>query len=89
MISSRSSVALPLKVTVCQSAQSRRLVLRWTRTRCPLAQDICAQEEPPLVTHDDGSTARAACHFALAPGESLLGRAEALGRTVSFRERAE
>jgi len=32
------------------------------RTRCPLAQDICARETPPLSEHRPGQFA--ACHFA-------------------------
>ena len=32
------------------------------RTRCPLAQDICARETPPLAEHRPGQWA--ACHFA-------------------------
>lgn len=34
------------------------------RTRCPLAQEICAHEEPPMRVFGDGH--RAACHFPLA-----------------------
>jgi oligopeptide/dipeptide ABC transporter ATP-binding protein len=35
------------------------------RTRCPLAQDICAEEEPPLRPF--GLKHLAACHFPLQP----------------------
>ncbi len=31
------------------------------RTRCPMAEDICRQEEPPLTTRDEDH--RVACHF--------------------------
>jgi oligopeptide/dipeptide ABC transporter ATP-binding protein len=55
-------------------------------TRCPLAEGICVQEEPVLLP--TGERQHAACHFSLKPGETLLRRAEALGRTVSFREKA-
>ena len=39
------------------------------RTRCPLAQDICAQVEPPLREYAPGRWA--ACHFAGAFDETL------------------
>ena len=37
------------------------------RTRCPLAQQICADVEPPLRPHDDRPGHVAACHFAGTP----------------------
>ena len=41
------------------------------RTRCWKAQEICATEEPPLVTRlDDGTTHQTACHFPVVDGES-------------------
>ena len=46
-------------------------------TRCPIAQEICRTDEPELRVVADGHVA--ACHFALAPGETLLARIEELG----------
>jgi peptide/nickel transport system ATP-binding protein len=39
------------------------------RTRCPKAQDRCAEEEP--VIRDVGPDQYVACHFPLAPGEAI------------------
>ena len=45
------------------------------RTRCPAAQDVCAQEEPPMRPFGEGHWA--ACHFPLAaPLSSLAGEPE-------------
>jgi len=45
------------------------------RTRCWKAQDICATEEPPLVTRlDDPATHVTACHFPVVEDEVVAGR---------------
>lgn len=50
--------------------------------RCPIAQDLCKQETPELTAMADGH--KVACHFALAPGETLLDRTAELGRGVDI-----
>ncbi len=49
-------------------------------TRCPIAQEICTQEEP--VLRSVGPKQNVACHFPIQPGETLLQRVQSLGRTV-------
>ena len=39
------------------------------RTRCPLAQELCAQQEPPMQVFGPGHVA--ACHFPLQPPTTL------------------
>jgi oligopeptide/dipeptide ABC transporter ATP-binding protein len=51
-------------------------------TRCPIAQDICSQETPPLAEIAPGH--QVACHFWLEPGETLLERTVELGRQVDI-----
>jgi oligopeptide/dipeptide ABC transporter ATP-binding protein len=46
------------------------------RTRCPLAQEICATDEPPLTSHN-GAGHLAACHFAGTPIPDSPRRADA------------
>jgi oligopeptide/dipeptide ABC transporter ATP-binding protein len=51
-------------------------------TRCPIAQDRCVEEVPPLYEVAPGHVA--SCHYALEPGESLVERVRELGRTVEI-----
>ena len=37
------------------------------RTRCPIAQDICAREDPALTAAPGRASHQAACHFAFGP----------------------
>jgi oligopeptide/dipeptide ABC transporter ATP-binding protein len=47
--------------------------------RCPKAQELCSQADPPLETKaGDPDTHRAACHFPVEPGEDLARAADAL-----------
>jgi oligopeptide transport system ATP-binding protein len=49
-------------------------------TRCPIAQDDCVTDVPPLAEVSPGHWA--SCHYALGPGETLVQRVKDLGRTV-------
>ncbi len=44
------------------------------RTRCPVAQELCAQEAPELIDIGTGDGHQVSCHFPLLAGETLLGR---------------
>jgi hypothetical protein len=52
------------------------------RTRCPVAQELCAIEVPPPA--EVAQRHAVACHFPIAPGETLLDRVRALGRRADL-----
>ena len=56
-------------------------------TRCPKAQALCSQEEPPL--EDKGGGTVAACHFPLTEAEVTLRLPAALTAPGSEREAAQ
>jgi oligopeptide/dipeptide ABC transporter ATP-binding protein len=50
--------------------------------RCPKAQDLCSQQDPPLETkQDDPPEHKAACHFPVQTGEDLTTTTAAAART--------
>jgi peptide/nickel transport system ATP-binding protein len=52
------------------------------RTRCPLAEEICAREEPALIARGGDHETAVACHFAGEPGvvaAALSGRGRPVG----------
>jgi oligopeptide/dipeptide ABC transporter ATP-binding protein len=53
------------------------------RTRCPIAQPICEQEDPALTASNSDPAHSAACHFAFAdvPPPRAVGAGEAAGAT--------
>jgi len=50
-------------------------------TRCPIAQERCRVERPELREIRPGQ--QTACHFPIMEGETLIGRAEAIGADVT------
>ncbi|MBW3657290.1 MAG: dipeptide ABC transporter ATP-binding protein [Actinobacteria bacterium] len=53
-------------------------------TRCPIAQDNCVTDVPPLLEVRPGHWA--SCHYALGPDETLVQRVKELGREVHLAE---
>jgi oligopeptide/dipeptide ABC transporter ATP-binding protein len=52
-------------------------------TRCPKAQDICGEQEPPLEKKDDHLGGLTACHFPLTPEEVAERLPSALVRSAA------
>jgi oligopeptide/dipeptide ABC transporter ATP-binding protein len=57
--------------------------------RCPKAQELCRQEDPPLeVKAGDPVTHQAACHFPVADGENLANAGSTAASAAESRESA-
>ena len=51
--------------------------------RCPKAQELCHQQDPPLETKpDDPASHKTACHYPVQPGEDLTNTGAAVGTTT-------
>jgi len=51
--------------------------------RCPKAQELCQQQDPPLETKpDDPASHKTACHYPVEPGEDLTNTGAAVGTTT-------
>jgi oligopeptide/dipeptide ABC transporter ATP-binding protein len=57
------------------------------RTRCPYAQDVCVEQEPPLRTFGPGHVA--ACHFPLQTAPAAAASAEGAVRGAAERGHGE
>ncbi len=51
--------------------------------RCPKAQELCQQQDPPLETKpDDPESHKTACHYPVQPGEDLTNTGAAVGTST-------